>query len=252
MLKRFVKFICVVLCIAMIVPGVGIFAEGEGDDFDQGIPPLIVNHSVPYVDVRKGAWYEYACVYANYHKYMVGTSETTFSPHIKMTREMAIASIIKCTMDRDFVVPNYTTMYFKDVEPGHWYSDYIQWGYENGLTAGIGDGRFGLGQPVTREEFLVMMYAVTAEKSDFVEVKYSKEDLEQAPPYAQRAFSAFKHTQYFIRYTGFFYTIPPLINGYPDGSYHLQDTLTRAQAVTILHYFVFYPKTLNGVRYSGF
>lgn len=47
---------------------------------------------------------------------------------------------------------------FKDVPDNHWAINDIKWAKETGLIKGEGDGNFGLGKPVTREEIAVILH----------------------------------------------------------------------------------------------
>jgi len=245
MFKKLSKALCMVLCLAMLIP-YSVFAEGP-EEISLGFPdPSEVTH---HIDITDGSWYAEACRYAYWNGYMIGVSENEFLPHAIMTREMAVVAIIRSTCYEDFVVPEYSTSYFEDVQPGHWYSDYIQLAYENGLTAGIGNKEFGLGKAITREDFLVMLYSVVKSASPsywYQGIRYSQSGLEEASSYAQEAFSCFKSRQYMDLSKDYDQTIwapiPPVISGCPDGSYHLQDTLTRAEVAMFLYIYMYYPR----------
>lgn len=47
---------------------------------------------------------------------------------------------------------------FKDVPDNHWAIKDIQWAKEKGLIKGDGNGNFGIGKPITREEFVVVLH----------------------------------------------------------------------------------------------
>lgn len=47
---------------------------------------------------------------------------------------------------------------FKDVPDDHWAIEDIEWAKEKGLVKGDGNGNFGLGKPITREEFVVVLH----------------------------------------------------------------------------------------------
>ncbi len=264
MLKRFVKFICVVLCFAMLLPFTAV-AEGgdrEGLDLNYCITKIPYQETFPnpFSDVTADSWYDFACRFVFNTGFMVGTSETTFSPHAYVTREMAALIITKICMRavyfnnlysslefscRDHAsIPHYENYYFKDVEPGKWYSDAVQWAYEKGVTEGIGDGYFGVGQPVTREDFLTMLYKVV----DTYGMKIYDHDklpklAEPVADYAVEAVDFFRHKHY--RDYGISLptldNIPAVINGFPDGTYHLKDYVTRAEIAAMIVKFKPYP-----------
>ncbi len=271
MLKRFVKFICVVLCIVMLLP-FGAVAEGgdrEGTDLRNwaAIVPYQESFSNPFSDVTEDSWYDFACRFAFNTGFMVGTSKTTFSPHEYVTREMAVLIIAnicmrsvyvdfryrdywKYSFESEIMLPKYEDGLFKDAESEKWYSDAVQWAYEKGVTTGIGDGYFGVGQPVTREDFLTMLYKVI--KTNNMKIYDHNKLPELSEPVADYAIEAvrfFRHKHY--RDLGVLYGtidgIPEIINGFSDGTYHLKDYVTRAEVATMIVNLVAYPnyETIN-------
>ena len=46
---------------------------------------------------------------------------------------------------------------FSDVPPEHWAARAIRWAYENQITAGVGNGRFGIGETLTREQLVTFL-----------------------------------------------------------------------------------------------
>ena len=257
MLKRFVKFICVVLCIAMLLP---FTAVAEGNREYCGKRPPDNQPKTDHIDITDGSWYANNCRYVYYEGLMIGTSENEFSPHIEITREMAVViliAIIKYQYNPyhesyldDWNVPEYTYSSFKDVEVGKWYSDSIQWAYEHELVAGIGDGYFGVGQPISREDFLVMLYNPIIKASDSFKYEYrngiseyqGEEDISE---YARTAVGFFTNIVAY-RYTMSLYfslgDIPHIIEAYPDGLYHFKNTLTRAEAATMVAIYTHFEK----------
>ena len=53
---------------------------------------------------------------------------------------------------------------FSDVPAGQWYTDAVAWCSRAGLAGGYGDGRFGPGDPVTREQLAAMLYRYAGDK----------------------------------------------------------------------------------------
>ena len=255
-----IKALCIILCITMLIPSVTVFTEGLPETTYMVHGPNEVTH---YFDITDGSWYAESCRFAYWSGFMVGTSETTFSPHSYMTREMAVVTIVQfikcgCYDIEEFIVPTYTESYFTDVKPGHWYSDYIQFAYENGLTAGIGNGEFGLGQPITRQDFLVMMSSVLCTDDslgrayiigDIPDTPMLSDDVYQVSDYAQKAFNFFKETRKafaWIQSTDTIYFLPRVIKGSPNEEYRLKDPITRAEAAMMLDAYSYYPKFFAG------
>ncbi len=263
MLKRFVKFICVVLCLAMLLPFAAV-AEGgdmEGVDLNYWASriPYEEIYPIPFTDVTTNSWYNFACNFVYNTGLMVGTSETTFSPHAYVTREMAAFIIAKICMrgisvgnlfhleysGYDYgVIPHYKKYSFEDIEPGKWYSDAVEWAYKKGVTDGIGNGYFGVGQPVTREDFLTMLYKII-DTSDMGVYDYDVLSTLSEPvsDYAVEAVEFFRHEHYYFvgAHHGYLTGIPAVINGFPDGTYHLKDYVTRAEIAAMIVILTPYP-----------
>ena len=247
MLKRFVKFICVVLCIVMLLPFAAV-AEGYHVSGDSK-PYIDPDEPIVHGDLKEGSWYTPYCTRAYYDGYMVGTSDTTFSPNEIVTREMATVIIVSIVLkENNKELPHYTTIYFSDVAPDKWYSDSIQWAYENKITAGIGNNKFGLGQPVTRQDFATMLYNISAKDRwvpSFYEENQIEKNFEEEPSeYAKEAIRVF--TSWVMGTASDEYydhlevnRVPPVIQGYPDGTYRLKGSITRAEMATMVFVFTF-------------
>lgn len=50
------------------------------------------------------------------------------------------------------------TNQFDDVPEGEWYTDAVLWAYQEGITSGYANGRFGVGDSITREQLALMLY----------------------------------------------------------------------------------------------
>ena len=109
---------------------------------------------LPFKDVAETAWYADAVRYVYEHDLMNGTDAQKFSPDSTTSRSM-IATILWRMAGSPVV--NYT-MDFSDVTQGQWYSEAIRWAASEGIVGGYGNGAFGTDDPITREQFAVMLY----------------------------------------------------------------------------------------------
>jgi len=75
----------------------------------------------------------------------------------QLTREGMVTMLVRMStsLDKDFQPP--TTPSFKDVPSNHWAYKDIEHAYALGITDGIGDGLFGLGNLVTYQESLAFL-----------------------------------------------------------------------------------------------
>ena len=120
------------------------------------IPP----ESLPFTDIADNAWYADAVHYVYKHGLMAGTSATTFAPDVTTSRSM-IATILWRMAGSPVV--NYA-MDYTDVAQNQWCSEAIRWATSEGVVTGYGNGLFGTNDPITREQFAVMLYRFAQEQ----------------------------------------------------------------------------------------
>jgi hypothetical protein len=111
--------------------------------------PIITN---PYSDVSDGAWYKDAVLYVTNQGLFQG-SDGKFMPTTGMNRAMFITVVWRLSGSPKAT----TTSSFTDVSSGAWYKDALDWAVENGVTDGIGDGKFGPNNLITREQVATML-----------------------------------------------------------------------------------------------
>ena len=120
---------------------------------------------LPFDDILQSAWYYGAVEYVYSNNMMQGTSATTFSPEVEMSRGM-IATVLYRLAN----TPTRTgSISFGDVGENEWYTDAIQWAAENGIMKGYGNNQFGPMDNVTREQLAVILYNYTASEGTSVE-----------------------------------------------------------------------------------
>lgn len=89
---------------------------------------------------------------------LTGTSATTFSPDVAITRGMfvtALGRLAKADMSK------YLNSSFRDVKANDYVMGYIEWAVKNNIINDIGNGNFSPEESVTREQMAVMMYNYT-------------------------------------------------------------------------------------------
>ena len=107
-----------------------------------------------FSDVPAGAWYAQAVETVRTNGWMNGTSDSTFTPEGTMTRAM-----LATTLYRAAGSPAVTgSDAFPDTQDGTWYSDAVLWAAQTGIIRGYDDGRFGTGDPVSREQIAVILW----------------------------------------------------------------------------------------------
>ena len=83
-----------------------------------------------------------------------------FNPNGKITREEFAKIAVMASVDRK----SKNTNTFSDVANGSWYEAYIETAAEKGLVSGKGNGVFGVGEVVTRQDAAVILSRIMEEK----------------------------------------------------------------------------------------
>lgn len=146
------KLFSVMLCIAMVIVMIP-FSAAESNNDIRGS-----SSGMPFQDLEESSWY-YDAVSSVYEKgYMNGISNVEFVPSGTLTRGMFV-TILGRVDGIDSAA--YTGTHFSDVNAGAWFTPYIEWAYQKGVTNGIGGSRFGPDDAVTREEMAAFIYRYT-------------------------------------------------------------------------------------------
>ena len=109
----------------------------------------------PFVDVVESDWYYKAVLWAVENGITSGSSATTFSPDAACTREQVV-TFLYAAEGKPAVSGEVA---FSDVQSGDWFYAPVAWAVENGITAGMGDGSFGVGATCTRAQVVTFLYA---------------------------------------------------------------------------------------------
>ena len=113
----------------------------------------------PFRDVKESHWY-YDAVKTTVEKGIFnGMTPDTFQPNGKMTRAMFMTTLANMVGAE---VGEYKGMPFTDVKANHWFAPYVQWAYDNGISSGMSADRFGVNDPITREQMVTLFYNTAA------------------------------------------------------------------------------------------
>ena len=107
-----------------------------------------------YEDLSTDRWYHLYVDYVLNRSYMVGTEPGRFEPDTIMTRAQMVTLLSRI----DGSAPLGTGVKFDDVKATAWYAAPVAWAAEHGVGLGYGDGCFGPGDELTREQLAVMLY----------------------------------------------------------------------------------------------
>ena len=118
------------------------------------VDPYHADFCAAFRDVDRTAWYHGAVDYALANSLMNGTSTTTFEPNGTMTRSMLVQVLYNLEGK-----PTVTgSSKFTDVKGDEWFAKAVIWASENGIVAGYDNGKFGVEDPVTREQIASILY----------------------------------------------------------------------------------------------
>lgn len=144
--------------------------------------------------------------------YMTGYADGTFKPGNSITRAEA-ASIIARTFSQSAVTSGES---YSDVAAGHWAASAIDQVTRSGIMKGYGDGSFKPNQTITRAEMATI--------------------LSRLIPSAQGNAASFSDiTGHWAQAAVEMTSKAGIITGYEDGTFRPNQTLTRAEAVTIVN-----------------
>ena len=151
-----------------------------------------------------------------------GMGDNMFSPDGSLTRAQFVAMLAKMTDGVDVSAAAPTD--FTDIHEKDWYYGYVNWGYENGIVNGMGDGTFSPNASITREQMAVMLcnYArsvgfVLPQSGNSVSFSDAAGISSWAADYVNTAAGA------------------GIINGFDTGDFRPQGVATRAQAATVIY-----------------
>ena len=112
----------------------------------------------PYTDVSSNAYYYDAVLWAVENGVTRGTSTTTFSPEVTVTRAQAVTFLWRAAGS-----PPVAGSCFDDVPADTYYADAVTWAVANGVTNGTGGNKFSPEVGVSRAQAVTFLYRKLAE-----------------------------------------------------------------------------------------
>ncbi len=180
------------------------------------------------IDYREASFSDIDMWAKEYIEYMAsrdivkGVGGGRFDPQTNITREDFITLFVNAfDLAKDVDTSKNP---FEDVKKGSYYEKAIVWAYEKGIVSGMGNNRFGVRMPMTREDMATFTYKLL--KAENIELPVINErtafkDSLKIAPYAREAVYALQQAD--------------IIKGLPDGTYNPKGFTTRAEAATIIY-----------------
>ena len=177
----------------------------------------VTAYAAEFTDVPAGSDYAEAVQWASDNGYIYGYGDGRFGVNDNVTRAQ-LATIFH----RAAGTPAASgTSRFSDAEAGAYYINALSWAETAGLIAGYPDGRFGVGDPVTRQQVATILWRWAGSPAASAE-NYSDENAISA--YAQTAVD-------WSRSNG-------IIAAHSDGRFAPTDNATRGEIVSALYNYM--------------
>lgn len=119
----------------------------------------IIDNAKTFADVSADNWAADAIAFASGHELFSGTGSDRFSPDLPMTRGML--AMVLHNLENNPAQP--VAGMFSDVTSDAWYSEAVAWAAVRGIVSGYGNGLFGPGDNITREQLVVMLWRYAGE-----------------------------------------------------------------------------------------
>ena len=183
-----------------------------------GVKKIITDY---YDDMTGYEWAASAVLALTESGIVSGTGDRKYEPERVLKRE----EFMKMLVNTFNLVDMTATCSFTDVsDTNAWYYIYIASAEKAGITTGRGDGTFGVGDDVTREEMATMVYRAARLSGMNLHGSgkniYAYSDVTSLSAYAIEAVQAL--------------TENGVMNGGSDGKFAPQDGATRAQAAVVI------------------
>lgn len=147
-----------------------------------------------------------------------GTGDGKFSPGNDVKREEFVAMIVRAF---ELKIANGNEQEFSDVDDDSWYGEYIKIASSRGIINGTGNGLFGTGSKITRQDMAVILLNVMKLNNlSIVPEKSGYADRSNVAEYAGIAVDTLSQLK--------------IINGFVDNTFMPQGYATRAEAAVVI------------------
>ncbi len=168
-------------------------------------------------DVPAGTWFTDAVNWSVRENLIDLAGTDSFAPDADADRATLAAALYRAAGSPDAGTSNFT-----DIPAGSWYADAAAWASTNRVIAGYGNGGFGGGDPITREQTVTILWRYAG--SPVSEAGQDFADEASISAYAAQAVD-------WSRANG-------VISGYEDGRFDPQGHVTRGRIAVILYQYL--------------
>ncbi|MBP3360127.1 MAG: S-layer homology domain-containing protein [Clostridia bacterium] len=172
-----------------------------------------------FVDLGEVTWAKTAILDLCKKEIVNGKEAGKFQPLDDITREEYVKMLVLA-----FGFETVNTGDFTDVNSGEWYAAYVGGAVKAGIVNGIGDGLFGIGQKITRQDMAVMTLRAAEAAQKTLAHKEAQRQFEDQTQIAEYALNA----------VGILQTAG-ILNGDENGYFNPKANANRAAAAKILY-----------------
>ena len=169
-----------------------------------------------FADVAEGAYYELPVLWAYANGITAGTGTGYFSPNQGCTREQVMTFLWRANGSPE---PTRSVNPFTDLSETAYYYKAVLWALENGITSGVDQTTFGVGQSCNRAQAATFLWAAAGRPE---------------PTTEENPFADVQPTDYY--YKAVLWAVENGITaGTSPSCFSPRQTCTRAQTVTFLY-----------------
>lgn len=177
--------------------------------------PTIIN----FTDIEDFSWAKEA-IEMLVGRGIIKGSDKGFEPARQISRAELLAML---TRSIEVSQPDELDMEFSDVKNSDWFYEYVKNAVANGWITGYPDNSFQPDKPITRYELACLLKRVNDDSALVREVS-TFNDEKDFPNWAAEAVK-------YVKSAG-------LMNGYPNGSFHGEGYLNRAEAAVVMYNYI--------------
>lgn len=133
------------------------FKNNTAVSLNFNIPVYSEFYQNPFPDVDMGQWYTDAIKFVKEKGIFKGFSDGMFRPNANISRQDFVVALAR--LSGEDLTPYATqSVKLKDVKSSEYYYSSIAWAYKKGVIKGYDNGCFGIGDKITREQVLTILY----------------------------------------------------------------------------------------------
>ena len=189
-----------------------------GDNVNKETLPTTIALEI-FEDIDGYEWAKQAIICLAEQKIVSGKEKTKFFPGDMVTREEMAAMLVRAFV-KDAESADIS---FSDTQEDAWYSDYLEKAVGAGIVQGYDDGRFGVGEYITRQDMVVMITRTMDYAGLSIDAKADGNLFTDDDSIADYA----KDAVYKLKYAG-------IVNGVTVDAFAPNDNANRAQAAKII------------------